>query len=356
MGKCRKIRPLLAASAYEPLDAPEQRALDAHLAVCARCRAELAANQRLARLVPADRVSLGRDLAPALLARLEERAAARPRLWMPRFAVAASVLLCCAAGWYLYQVVDSDVPQSNPTHFAANTGAVPAPAHGGTTYAERETPVACALRDAETQLARHAYPEAERVLREALASYPGDEFAGQAQLRLADLEYGALRHYDRAYESYVKLRNLYPDVFMADPRNADRFDLLVEGWADRFEPLYALDIARESDEDALPRLEAIMAGHPGKLVAMEALNEMGRQMARRAPDAGGNEVALLERVRAACSNPVAVAQVNLRLGDACAHRADSVERARTYYEDALKSGSVELTQQAREALARLDTR
>ncbi|MBC6447628.1 anti-sigma factor family protein [Actinokineospora xionganensis] len=113
----RSLRELLGAYALDQLDDHERIAVDAHLAGCPDCRAELdeiapvaqslrlVDLDRLGQLAPAPPASLG----DAVLARIQiERARRReaPRWALPAAAVVAAIALGAGVGW----VAHPDVP------------------------------------------------------------------------------------------------------------------------------------------------------------------------------------------------------------------------------------------------------
>lgn len=359
MGSCRSIRPLMAAALYEPLSAADRETLDRHLAHCARCSAELAALQRVTKAIPVTEHCLSVDLAPRLIATLEETRPRRsPWLAKPLWAtgaVAAAILVALAAflagfpdqnGRFTTEIARNGV-------VSAPADAAPAPAPTGSTPL---TPVELALDEAEALVARHAHADALLVLQDALRLHPNDPAAGLAQSQLASLEYGQLKRYPQAFDAYVKLRNQFPDVFATDNTNIARFDLLVEGWQNNFENLYALDRARNAGDDALVQFEDVLARNPGKLVAVLAMAEMAQRVTSSRLGTPDADILALEELKSRCKNPVAIAQVCLALGDAYAGRLSDPGRARSVYETVLNSGNDVLAGQAREALARLDSR
>ena len=353
MGKCRRIGPFLAASVYEPLSGAEKESVERHLAGCARCRERLAEMQRLKLAVPAAPAELGVDLTPRLLARLHDRPVARVRYPLrPYLAVAsaAAVMALVLSGFLFITQEDS----GNVPTLAVRSGPVAPPAlAAASTDARTVSPLESALDEAEALSARHAYADALNTLQGALRLYPRDPMAGNAQLLAADIEFSHLRRYSQAFDAYVRLRNQYPDVFASDPRNIERFDLLVETWQSKFGDLYTLDAARERGNDAFPLYEGVLVRNPGKLVALLALEEMAGAIQLPQGQAG-HEVTALEAVSNRCTDPVAIAQVNLRLGDTYAGPLGQPGKARTIYESVLASGSEVLSRQAEAALARLD--
>jgi hypothetical protein len=105
--------------------------------------------------------------------------------------------------------------------------------------------------------------------------------------------------------------------------------------------------------DPFRMLEEVMAGNPGTHVARLALAKMEALLMSEA-EGTVPEVALLEAVRARCTNPIALAQVNLHLGDKYCDELNDAQRARQLYLEAAQGGSPELAVIASTALARLD--
>lgn len=349
----------MAAALYEPLSTADRDILDRHLGTCPRCRAELATLERVTNTIPRTEHRLDIDLAPRLTARLagirEKRSqwAFRP-MWATG-AVAAALLVATIALFVVYPDEDTLV-----LPVVAQNGPAPHPEDAASTSALPESrslsPVELALDEAEALVARQAHADALVVLQDALRLHPDDPAAGHAQLQIADLEYGQLKRYPQAFDAYVKLRNQFPEVFAADSENIARFDLLVECWQDSFENLYALDRARNAGEDAFDQFEDILARNPGKLVAMLAMAEMKQCVHPASFATPDGEVLALEELKSRCVNPVAIAQVSLALGDAYAGRLRDPGRARSVYESVLNFGNDVLAGQAREALARLESR
>jgi len=360
-GGCRRVRPLLVASLYEPLGEDEEQALRQHLEKCGLCRAEWSGMLRTVAAIPREPARLSGDMAPALLARAAECSNRAPvRRLLPYGAAATAIvaaLLFVVAGPFASSPVSERLATAPMPAVAVEPPA--ATVSGGATDTElpagaiADSPVEEAVCEAEQLVEKHAYADAMQLLQESMAAHPGDPASGVAQARLAEIEFCHLRRYPRAFDAYVRLRNLFPETFKSSPESIDRFDLLVEGWQENFEALYALDAARGNGPAGFADLESVVAQYPGKLVAGVALDEM-----RRIVDGPGAEgdmpvTAALERVRARCANPVAVAQVNLRLGDAYSQDARNLPRAREMYQDVSRSAHPVLAPMADAALARL---
>ncbi len=190
-------------------------------------------------------------------------------------------------------------------------------------------------------------------LEEALESTPDDARAGEAWLTLARVQY-ALGHYGDALHAYETTRAEHEDAWRnCSPETKVRYDLLADTRDEAFEPLVALERARRKGGDAFGELEGIVARRPESMVAREALAAMCAAV--REPDETPSRVALLESVRERCSDPTALARVNLELGHAYWRDMDDPGRARSHFTAAAKVDNKVLARLANEALTALDT-
>jgi tetratricopeptide (TPR) repeat protein len=333
---CRKYQSWIAAALYEPLDEAEQSQLDCHLAACPRCRAEASALGALRLAIPSEPVVFTGDLLPALRARIAEGApSAFP--WRRFAAVMASLLVVAAVTgvWLGRQGSASVEPRMAAT--ASDSALSPM------------------LAKADALIAQHDYASALQTLNAALKRYPNDSKAGDAALRVADLQFASLQRYADAYAAYQTVRSRYPEAWRTSPGAVkDRFDLLAENHGENFAALHALDAARDNSADPVGQLEKVVAHYPGRLVAWQAVNSM-REKVCGARDGGGDiKAAALESVRARCSDPVAVAHINVELGDTYWHEMHDPGRARVVYYEALQSGHGDLAGLARVALNEID--
>lgn len=327
---CRKIRGLMAASLYEALDANEQSILDEHLARCGACQSQAEQLRGLRDRVPADPVPFGGDLLPVLRQRLAEEAPVS-RAWR-RWAVpmAACALVLVTAVFF------------RPSSTLTPTEPIVASA------------LESSITNADALLSKRDYTGALRVLQDALKSCPEDKKAGEAQLRLADIEFSELQRYAEAYTGYETLRVKYPEVWKAAPALVkDRFDLLSEARAKGFEPLYALNAARNTTGDSFRELEKVVAHYPGTMVAGLAVTAMRETVGSERGESGVMQAAALETVRECCTDPIAVAQVNLALGDMYWRELHDRQRAREVYGKAAQSEHAGLAGMALLALAEL---
>lgn len=328
---CWRVRGLIAASLYEPLEAGEQARLDRHIARCAGCRERLEGFGRIAGL-PSGPVVFGGDLLPVLRQRIaEERVSVRsPWRWAAPLSACALVLLAVAGAG----VWTASQPQGESQHVLSGMESM--------------------MAKAETLSADHDYQGAGRALQDALAAYPKDPRAGEAELRLADLQFAELQRYPDAYESYQAVRSHYPETWKASSAVVkDRFDLLSEARVKQFEPLYAFDAARNAAGDSLHELERVVARYPGSMIASMAVLAMRENVAGPETNSGPMKAAALESVRDCLSDPIAVAQVNVALGDMYWRELHDSGRAREVYSKAAESGHAGLAMTARLALAEL---
>ncbi len=329
---CWRIRGLLAASLYEPLEPGDKARLDRHMAACPACRARAQQLRRVTTRIAREDIPFTGDLLPVLRQRLaEESAQQRGVRWALPLAACALVLLT-AGSITLW-------PQA-------------APSVQERVLASAVDPL---LAEAQTLTASHDFTGALRVLQDAVSAHPEDPHAGQAQLMLAEVQFAQLQRYPEAYDAYQTLRARYPETWKASPGVVkDRFDLLSEARVKQFEPLYAFDAARNTAGDAVHELEKVVARYPGSMVATLALLAMRDNNA--APVETENapmKAAALENLRDCLTDPIALAQLNVTLGDMYWREIHDRSRAREVYSKAAESEHAGLASLARLALAEL---
>ncbi len=335
MKSCRKIEGLIAASLYEPLSAGEAHQLEQHMAHCPACRAEMEEMRTFVGELPQTPIEFTGDLRPALQARCEEwrmrRFPWRRSLWLSGL---ATCLLLFSIVTYTWR--DGAVETAAPV---VEVAASP-----------MEQALILAKKNASQQ-----YLQACQTLEDALATYPEDPRAGEAQQFLAELEFEHGQRYAESYAAYEKLRGSYWDTFRNNPENAHRLNLLSEARTDGFNALYQLAAAVNSTQDPFVELEKVVSRYPDSLVASEAIGAMERLVAQE--NAGGEmlRTAMLEQVRTRCSNPIAVAQLTLNLGDLYLQEQQDSVKARALYEEVMESGHMALAQAAQAAIARMDS-
>lgn len=342
MLRCRKIRGLLAASLYEALNEDDQATLDRHLADCGACREQARQLRALHDAVPVSPVEFTGDLVPVLRQRLaEDPSSILWRRWaMP---VAACALLAVVAGvWF------TSYPIIQPSPIVATAPvAVPAPE-------KPSSPAEILLAKAETLRAERDFTGALGVLAQITNDYPKGLKAAEAQLQIADIEFSDLQRYPQAYEAYEAVRNHSPESWNSTPAMIkDRFDLLSEACTKDFEPLYALDAARSGLNTSFDKLEQLVVRYPGSLVAALAVDAMCGQVAEEA-GAIPIKAAALETVRQRCKAPIAIAQVNVALGDMYWRVLHEPQKAREYYVQVAESPHSDLARVAQAALSEIE--
>ena len=338
--KRQKARALLAASLYEPLNDGDRRELDAALVRDARLRGDAVGLEQVRRNVHLESPEFTGDLAPLIRARLMEATPSRHGRLSARW-MSATALSLLAASVALFFVVGVPVgPGQRNVAIQAKGASV-------------TTPMDQAVSRANMLLASHKPAEAQVVLAEALNAAPGDAAGGAAQELLADLEFNVFHRYPEAYAAYDRLRTQYPQTFMASQDCIRRFNLLDEARRAEYAPMYALDAIRRQPANAFEQCERLMAQYPDSMVAMAAMNEMRNLVAGAEASDGPSRVLALERVRNRCSDPAAVAQVTLALGNACRDDLCDAHRAEDFYTQAAASGHYAVATRAQEALARL---
>ena len=348
MPGCRRYRAMMAASLYEALDKDDRASLETHLDACPVCRKEHAAFQQLLTVLPQTTEPLPHDLVGVMRARIAEGAYPQPAFfWLPAWGAPAFAGACALLlGFSLYFLG----PEIG--FVGGDNGTASAPSQ--ITAATLVPPVSQVLEEARRLIAANQQDEAATVLRAAVKDAPDAKAAGEAQRALAALTFEHFRLYDVAFQEYMKLRNQFGDVYRQDPVSINRFELLAEEWENNFQALAAVDAARDGAyAEPFRQLESVMASNPGRHVADMALNAM--QALVRKDDSGlDSDVNALEAVRARCEDPIAVAQVNLQLGDMYCDTQGNHVRARQLYQEVIDGGTPALAEQAGRALARLE--
>ena len=336
--RARRAEGALAASLYEPLSGEEERLLEdmfRRAPAFRREAAELRALREMPFLAPPEFTG---DLLPAVRAALEKAPAPR-RAWAVRPALAAAATLAVLAA---------------AAYLAAGPPAAGPPPAGNRAADTAPSPVLAALEKARASLERRDFAGAMALLNGALEGSPRDPAAGRAQALLADMEYAHLQRYPQAHAAYSRLRERYPDAFTTDPVSIERFNLLDEARAFGYAPLRALDFAREHRADALPHLERVIAQHPGTMLAAAAVGQIIHPSGNAAGHDPASAVLALEEARGRCTEPAAVAQLNLALGGLYCDGLHDEDHARDLFLQAASGGAPAVSAKAQEALARLE--
>jgi hypothetical protein len=318
---------LLAASLYETLEPDDSMALQRHLADCATCRAEYASLQAfVGQLAPAQ-VEFQGDLLPAI--REELRQTGR-QPWFSRWTRAIAGLCVLIFVFGVFVVADGP-GETKPENVA------------------RVQPTDASLAEARRLVAADDASGALKVLKAALDTAPHASIAGALQLEVAEIEYIHFRRYEAAYDTYKSVREVHPEAWTQSPGIVkERFDLLTEARDANFEPLYQIDKALKQGENGMPELEQVMARYPGRGVAQAAMETMMAMV-------DGEGLSRVEAVRSQCTNPVALAQLDVRIGEGyCTGNLDPAKGKALLHAVADSPYAVP-AQMAKDVLARLES-
>ncbi len=331
----KKLTGLLAQSLYEELDGDDRRALERGLDADPELRAEAEALSQFIDAIPREQPELERDLLPAVRARLADESP-QPRYGGLRVAVAA-VACVAALGLFGYGMWNTLTLDTDP-------GA------DGPVLASSVAPL---LVEAETAVEQRNYTRAFEILDMAVAEYPRDASAGEAQYRLASLAFEQGR-YPEAFEAYTKLKSEYHGVLDADPAReaevAEARDLLEEANRVSYASLHALDVARRGRD--LAQFEEILVDYAATKVAELAVYDMAKRASDGLDPADSSAcVEAMKTARDRCSSPVAVAGINFELGNVYRDRVRDFELAGEHYRKAAEVPV--LAQRANDALASL---
>lgn len=334
----KRIQGMMAASLYEALSDRDQRALDAALRNDPGLRAEYEALRAVVGAVPVTAID-GPDVLPLVRSRLDAQAVSRP-MWKPAISFAAVVLIGGVAwGSFYFSGLDTPARTVTPSRTA-------------------DTLVGIALEEADRLLAMRDTAGAYETLRKAVERRPTDAQAGEAQWRVASLAF-ELRRYPEAYEAYSTLREKYWDTIQAaEPerrkRANEQYQALAEAKSKDFEPLYAFDVAMADRGNTFQALEDVIARFPTQHTVTDwAAFEMAKLVSEDLGGAPTTEAVLAayETARDRCSAPIAVAQLNLKIGDVYRDTLADFALAEDYYLRA--AANPELAARANSALARL---
>jgi tetratricopeptide (TPR) repeat protein len=337
--KRRKIRGLIAASLYESLSDEERQELEQALAASADLRREAGELHDLAVSIPKDRPELDIDLVPLLHARLSEEASpvnGNSRLvWAAAFAV---VMIVGAALVFQTNFGNSAVPGPNSSPISEGPPSL----------------LAQAIHEAELLVAEREPARAYDLLRKGVEGQPNDPLVPDAQLRIADLAF-ELGRYGEALTTYdLVVAMLYRNRGdkSAQHRVVQRRELLAEAAKDNFAPLHAVSIAMRDRGNELAGLEQVIADTPGTFVAELAAESMGYTVMREV-EAGDVKTAYLtgmETARARCTNPHAVALLDLKIGDLYRDDFQDFAAAERHYRKAELSQTPVVAKRATDAL------
>lgn len=329
MKSCRDFEGAIAASLYEALDPAEGAALEKHLATCPACRQELERLRAFTTALPRESFSFQGDLRPVLRAEVAKQARGGWRVLTYRFGLIAVV--AALAGAVILLAPDPGTPQDSIARVETN-------------------PVDLLAKQARDLIASGRSAEAMTLLESAASTATEPETAGAIHLLIADIEYVDLRRYDESFGRYWLVRKEFQTAWAASPGTIkDRYDILAEAAETDFDPLYKIDTARNMGAQGMPLLEQTLARHPGRGLARVAVETM-------AALAQGEGLQRLENARAQCSDPLAVAQLDVFLGERYCTEGLDPDRGRALLH-AVAGSPLEIpARMANEALAKLETR
>ncbi|MBN2311258.1 MAG: tetratricopeptide repeat protein [Candidatus Hydrogenedentes bacterium] len=323
--KRRRLEGAIAASLYDDLDEAERAELDKALSSDPGLRASADRLARLVDSVPHDRPELDHSLLPPIRARLADRP---PRLsFQPRslparhMAVAACAVAAVLLGYGLITMLE---PGAGPSRGAPQVAS----------HVQPMLDSATAARQAGD------YTRAFETLTAALESYPDDVRAGEAQYQLADLAFERGR-YPEAFDAYTALKVNYGAELAEEPARerlvSDRRDLLDEASKVNYASLQELDAALRNRGGEFAALEQVIARYPAlPYVAELASRHMALLIAESEAEPGDpNAYArAMEAARDRCTDPVAIAQLNLEIGHIYRDRIHDAGLAGVYYRKA----------------------
>lgn len=338
--RCRKAQKIIAASLYEPISEPESRFLGRHLATCSACREDAETLQRFVARLPQTEVVFSGDLLPLLRAQIQQgaREVRTPLLGRPVYTVLATTAFAIVIAGIILRV--STVQRLEKT---------PVPATAQNEMSDQASPIVAA---AAQLVAEHNYAQAEKLLEQELAKAQG-ETRGQILQNLADLQFEHLHDFSKAEQAYRELRENHPDLWRAKLTNVERLNLLAETRDQQYKPLRDFYVALSRTEDRFSAMEKLLARYPNTLLANLILDHM-REEVGALDGRGALEIAAMEKIREKCTDAVALAQVNLHLGELYWRELKNPECARIFYHEASKAPNVQLAGAAREALLAID--
>lgn len=328
-----KIEQLIATAAYEPLGAADQAWLDKKLTKYPEYRDMADDFRDLAEALPKEPPLFTADLLPVIRQELQDAPRRRRRQWAALSAGFAASMVVAAGG-----IVTAYSLRGMPTTAEPGGIEVQASAMGE------------AIKRAQA-LTEVGDFSAVQVLREAIAEQPDDALAGQAQLMLADLEFNHGERYAEAYDAYTRLKNNYGEIWTAQPQSAERFALLADVRKEDFQPMYELERARR--DGAFGDLENLVARYPNRELAFAAMDAMREAAGGLESSGSAFRVAALETVRAQCTNPIALAQIDVKLGDLYWKELNNPDRALDLFCGVDKDAPVQLAQVAADAVSML---
>ncbi len=342
---CRRIKGMIAASVYDDLSENESRELDSHLAKCPKCSAELeelsSLSGELSTALSED-APLDRDMLPAIRARLNE--SKPPRALFPRRLVLVGGMCLVLLTLFVGEMGERGANVREITETRASS-------------TEDASALQLALNEADILVDESGdFIRAYMNLREALNANPHAEKAGEVQMRKADLAFSHIRLYAQAYDDYALLARDYPELYRQSRKAKDRLNMLAEAKEVAYVSLELLDAAKRSADGDYASLEKVIVKYPGTFVASVAAGEMAQRVALELELSGNGSATFVDTLRTAqakCSDPVAVAQLNIEIGLAFWNKSRDFTNASAALNEASKSGNERVARLAKATLAEI---
>ncbi|MFA6241582.1 MAG: tetratricopeptide repeat protein [Candidatus Hydrogenedentales bacterium] len=337
----RRLEAALAASLYDDATPHERDSLESALSRDPVLRNEYDSLRVLRNSIPLDRPELKIDLTPLIRRRLEEVPVhSGGRRLALALGTVSCVLILAALGW------NHSGKSTEPGIQIATSQHTGVPTMLGSLF--QETDALVKQGDLAT---------AFQKLSDSLAAHPDDPLAADAQLRLADLAFD-LKRYPEALAATTTLMTRYHSFVAQSPERERhtiaRRDLLAEAEAVQFASLYSLDTARRDRANPLGKLEDVIVGYQNSLVAEEAALDMGKLLLAESatlPDTENPRLTAMTLARDRCSNPVAIALLEIKIGEIYQNDLRDFSSAEAHFMRA--AANPVLTQRAKTALASL---
>jgi tetratricopeptide (TPR) repeat protein len=331
---------LMAASIYEPLTESEALELETWLQANPDMRVELEEMRAFAAFLPNEAPAFTGNLLHAVQEDIR-RGAGSAWDWslLPRFAFQVLGTLTVAA------VLAFPIAQGMQMGFLSAGPAAPLAGAAGADSLLANVLIA-------TQEQERAYA----LLDDALKVQPTNKEAGTWQLKLAELDYDYFQRYQSALDRYIELRQTHPEVYASNPLNPYRYDLLEQTQPENFEPLHTIARAQQDGMRVFPQLEQVVARYagPANPVAELALAAMCDLSGALGENSDTFKMAGYEQLRRHCTNPVALDQVEMSLGEMYLAHTKDYARAAELLRAAASSPHPAVSDAAAVSLARLE--
>lgn len=334
---------LMAASIYEPLSESEAQELETWLEANPEMRAELEDMQSLVAFLPNELPAFAGNLLPVVKEDLRRGTGHGwdfARFQRYAFQVLGTLVVTAVLVLPVMQGMRLNILDGGPLAPVAQNQSAPA----------------TLIDQANALIAKQHQDQAYELLAKAIETQPEAADAGAWQMKLADMDYSYFERYQSAFDRYTELKATHPEVYASNPVNPYRYDLLEQTRAERFEPLYTIARAERNGMREFKPLEQVVARYagPANPVAELALAAMCDLSGALGADSDTFKMASYEQLRKQCTNPVALGQVEMSLGEMyLAHTKDYV-RAAELLRSASDSPNPAVSEAAKVSLAKLE--